>query len=345
MSAMVLTFSSVFLLSLLFIGIIRHYAATIGLVDIPNERSAHQHVTPRGAGIAFYLAVMVVFLLFDYPFARQYALSLLATFLVFGIGTVDDLWGTSPRSKFIVLFFAVILLYFDKIVITDIGTYFGIHIPLGWFALPFTLFAALTFTNALNLIDGLDGLAATISIVILAGFFAIGYLHQDSFMMLFAGGYLAALAAFLFYNWHPASIFMGDSGSLILGFVITIVAVKSLEYIPAVDILYLAALPIIDTTVAVIRRKRTGRGIFAADSCHLHHVLSSYFGHDTRKSVLLLAMTQLLYTLTGLWLAAKYDGGILLLLFLLNLFIVYVAVTALIKRQGRICGKPKALHY
>ncbi len=331
----------IFLLSLFYIKLLVHYAPRLGLVDIPNERSSHTKQTPRGAGIGFFLAVATVAPFFHWTLIENWSWVILAITLVFVVGILDDHKDVSPRSKLIVMVVSTLLIYQSDLVITDIGTYFGFDIQLGWFALPFTLFAVLAFSNALNLIDGLDGLAGGISIIILGTFFTIGYQHQDEFMMVLSGGFIAALAAFMVFNWHPASIFMGDSGSLMLGFVITTVAIKSLEYIPAVAVLFIAALPIIDTAVVVMRRKRTGRGIFSADQCHLHHIIHEFFTGNTRKTVIFLIILQAVYSLTGLQFTRNHDNGILLILFLLNIVIVYFYSAAMIRRQKRVCGERK----
>jgi len=331
----------IFLVSLLYIKLLVLYAPKLGLVDIPNERSSHTKQTPRGAGIGFFLAVATVVPFFHWTLIENWSWVILAITLVFVIGVLDDHRDVPPRAKLIVMLVSTLLIYADKLVITDIGTYFGFDIHLGWFALPFTLFAVLAFSNALNLIDGLDGLAGGISMVILGTFFTIGYQHQDEFIMVLSGGFFAALTAFMIFNWHPASIFMGDSGSLMLGFVITAVAIKSLDYIPAVAVLFITALPIIDTAVAVIRRKRTGRGIFSADRCHLHHILHEFFTGNTRKTVIFFIVLQAVYSLTGLQFTKKHDDGILLILFLLNIIIVYFYSAAMIRRQKRVCGEPK----
>jgi len=338
---MLLELGLIFLLSYLFIKILIRYAPEWGLVDIPNERSSHIEHTPRGAGIGFFLAVMVVVPFFHFILVQNYSWVILAIMLVFAVGVLDDHNDVSPRAKMVVMAASTILIYVDKLVINDMGTFFGFHITLGWFALPFTLFAVLAFSNALNLIDGLDGLAGGISMVILGSFFVVGYQNSDEFIMVMSGSFFAALAAFMIFNWHPASIFMGDSGSLMLGFAITTVAIKSLDYIPPIAILFLAALPILDTTVVVMRRKRTGRGIFSADQCHLHHILHEFFDGNTRKTVLFLIVTQAVYSLTGLQFTKNHDDGILLLLFMLNIIVVYFYSAAMIRRQNRTCGKPK----
>ncbi|MEA3455645.1 MAG: MraY family glycosyltransferase [Campylobacterota bacterium] len=338
---MYLELGLIFLVSLIYIKIMVHYAPKLGLVDIPNERSSHSKHTPRGAGIGFFLAVATVAPFFHWTLIENWSWVILAISMVFIIGVLDDHNDVSPRAKLIVMVVSTLLIYQSRLVIDDIGTFFGFDIYLGWLALPFTLFAVVAFSNALNLIDGLDGLAGGISMVILGTFFAIGYQYHDEFIMVLSGGFFVALAAFMLFNWHPASIFMGDSGSLMLGFVITTVAIRSLDYIPAVSVLFIAALPIIDTAVVVMRRKRTGRGIFSADKCHLHHILHEFFGGNTRKTVIFLIVMQAVYSLTGLQFTKNNDEGILLVLFLLNIIIVYFYSAAMIRRQNRTCGKPK----
>ncbi len=334
---LLLEFISVFALSALLIYVVREHAEKWGMTDIPNDRSTHVHHTVRGAGIGFYLATVIVLALFSHEMVLSHLWTFVAIFLVFFVGVLDDHNDTSPNTKFFIIILSTVFLYFDGIVISDLGTFFGVELSLGWFALPFTIFAVTGFTNALNLIDGLDGLAGTISIVILLGFFTVGYQYDDLFMMYLSGFFIAALSAFLIYNWHPASIFMGDSGSLTLGFIISLLAIRSLEYLPTISILFVAAIPILDTLIVMIRRKRNGRSMFSADRCHIHHILRHFFAEDTPKTVFFLGLFQAVYTFTGLQLAKDTDEGYLLMLFTLNVIIFYLFLGAMIKRQKREC--------
>ena len=334
---MYVDFIAIFLLSLLFVNLVKTYAPKIGLMDIPNERSAHCSVIPRGAGIGFYLAVAIILPLFHFDLLYKHIWITVAIFLVFVIGALDDHHDASPNAKFVVISVATVFLYFDHIVISDLGTFFGYHLSLGWFALPFTLFAVVSFTNALNLLDGLDGLAATVTVMILASFFIVGYQHDDAFMMLLSGAFISSLLAFLVFNWYPASIFMGDSGSLTLGFIIAMLAIKSLNYLPSISILFMAAIPILDTIIVVIRRKRNGRPLFSADRCHMHHILRHFFAENTAMTVLFLGVMQASYSLLGLQLDKNMDEAYLLVLFLLNIVLVYLFLAAMIKRQKREC--------
>jgi len=328
----------IFFLTLVFIWIIRSKAEAWGLIDIPNARSTHEVFTARGAGIAFYLAVMLVVPFFHFELIVHYLWTTLSIFLVFMVGLLDDQHDTAPKSKFIVLIIATVLLSFDGLVIDDIGLFFGFHLSFGWFAVPFTIFAVSGFTNALNLIDGLDGLAATLSLVILVSFFTVGYMHDDIFIMTLSSVFAVTLCAFLFYNWHPASIFMGDSGSLTLGFVISILSIKSLTYISPVSILFLAAIPILDTMIVMIRRKRNGRSMFDGDKCHMHHILKTFFRDNTVLTVLFLGILQAIYSLTALQFGKNSDEGILLGLFVLNVVILYILLDVMRKRQDRECS-------
>ena len=330
-------FILVFILSFIFVGIMKSYGPEWGFIDIPNERSAHVAHTPRAAGIGFFLAVALVLPLFHLTLLMEYAWTLIAILLVFIVGILDDHHDTAPKTKFIILLIGTLFLSFDGLCINSLGTFFGVPLSLGWLTIPFTLFAVTGFTNALNLIDGLDGLAASVSMVILGTFFIIGYQHNDLFILTLSSGFIAALLAFLLYNWHPASIFMGDSGSLTLGFVISILAIKSLAYLPTVSFLFITALPVFDTLIIMIRRKRKGRSLFSADKCHIHHIMQHFFMEETKKTVLFFTIMQAVYSITGLQLDTQSDEGYLFILFLLNTALLYLSLGEMIKRQKRDC--------
>ncbi len=327
----------IFIVTIIFIFFIKKYASSLGLLDIPNERSTHTNQTPRGAGIAFSFASLLGIILFHFDLAYSNKWVMLAILLVLIVGMLDDRHDTSPKTKFIIIILSTILLNCDDIVIDNLGIFFGYELSLGWFALPFTIFAVSGFTNALNLIDGLDGLAASVSIVILGTFLYIGYINDDSFMMILSSTFIVSLFAFLLFNWHPASIFMGDSGSLTLGFVISTLSIKSLAYMPTVSILFIASIPILDTLIVMIRRKRTGHSAFRADRCHMHHILRHFFKENTVKTVLFFIVLQLIYSLTGTLFEKGSDEGIILFLYLLNVALLYLMINAMISRQNRVC--------
>jgi len=329
----ILEFILIFVIALVLIKLIIKNALKLGLVDVPNERSMHTRHHPRGAGIGIFLAVAIVDPLFDFVLLMEHSLTYLAILSVFIVGVLDDHQDTSLNTKFFVMAFAALLVYFDGIYVSNLGVLFGIEIDLGWFALPFTLFAIVGFSNAVNLIDGLDGLAGSVSIVILSALFSIGYSNDDLFMMAISGSFTAALLAFMVYNWNPASIFMGDSGSLVLGFIIALLVIKAVSYIQPVTVLFIIAVPLMDTIIVMVRRKRLGKSMFMADKTHLHHVLFNFFNRDVKRTVIFLTILQAGYSLTGLLLVESGNQTMSLVLFGLNTIILYFVFSEILRRQ------------
>jgi len=331
---MLLEFSLIFLVSLLLIKLLVVNALKLGLLDVPNARSMHLRHHPRGAGIGFFLAVALVEPFFHFHLLFDYFPTLAAVFMVFAVGVFDDYRDPPPITKIIVTAVGALLVYFDGIYVGSLGTLFGMELQLGWFALPFTLFAIVGFTNALNLIDGLDGLAGSVSIVMLGALFSIGYSNDDALMMTMSGAFIAGLLAFLLYNWNPASIFMGDSGSLTLGFVIGVLVIKAAAYVQPVTVLFLIAIPLMDTIIVMVRRKVHGKSVFAADKTHLHHVLFNIFNGNSKKTVLFLATLQAIYSITALQIVDNADETLSLLLFALNVVAMYFVFSELLRRQN-----------
>jgi len=325
---------SAFVLSLLFIKLIIKYAEKFYLVDIPNQRSIHQHITPRGAGIGIFLSVIVISLSFGFFTFQNSILTFIGILLVYAMGIWDDMHDIKPKAKFVVIIVAAALLYIDDMAIVTLGNYLGFDFHLGWFAFPFTLLAVVSFTNAFNLIDGLDGLSGGIGLIILCSLAYIGYIHQDNFILILSLTSIAALLAFLLFNWNPASIFMGDSGSLTMGFLISLLSIKALDYIHPISIFYLAALPILDTIIVFIRRIRSGLSPFSADKSHIHHILLSFFQNNVKITVTYLYLIQLLFTFAGLSGFSKSEDGTLgLIVFMTVIVIAYLTFTGMYRRQ------------
>jgi len=334
-----------FIITCIFIKMIIKYALTLGLTDVPNGRSSHTKITPRGAGIGFGLAFFLTILLFNFTLFIENWFIFLALSLVFIIGILDDYKDTTPKQKLFVISIASIILYFDGISVDNLGSFFGYEIPLGFVSFPLSLLFLVGFTNALNLIDGLDGLSTSISIVILSTFLYIGYIHQNDLIVTICSVTIVSLIAFLFFNWNPASIFMGDSGSLFLGFIITTVALLSLPYLHPVTILYILSIPIIDICVVTFRRIKRKKSPFSADNTHIHHILLKFFQKRVKKTVFFLTLAQSLFSLSGLMLAlhSKEIGEgigstVLLLLFIGIIVTSYIVLTG-IKRRQRLIEK------
>ena len=296
---MKITVIAIFILSLLFVKLLIKYAPRLGLQDIPNARSAHKNIVPKSAGLGFVGAVFVGQLLFNFDHFFHYIFLYLAILLVMLIGLYDDKNDVKPKIKFLFIVLAALIVVFNGIHIDTLGNYFGYDLNLPLFiAGIFTVFAIVGFTNALNLMDGLDGLAGGLSVIMLTMFFAIGLMNHDGFMVALSASFIAAILAFLVFNWNPAKIFMGDSGSLTLGFVIAILAVKSLAYLSPASVLFIVGLPLIDTFIVVRRRLQRGQSPFVADKNHMHHFLYKTKLH-VKFSVMMLLYIQLALSIMG----------------------------------------------
>ena len=313
---------TIFILSVLGIIFIKKNALLLGLVDIPNERSMHRKVTPRGAGIAFGLSIFIALFFFDLDYLIKYYYIYIAISLVWFVGIVDDIKDISPNIKFIFIFIASILLFRENYAIFSLGTYFGYEIILPtWAAYIFTFFAIAGYTNALNLMDGLDGLAASITLVMLIAFLAIGFQHDDELLITLSGFFITSLLAFLLFNWYPANIFMGDSGSLTLGFVIVVLTIQASNYVTPAAVLFIIALPLLDTFIVMTRRKQRGMSLFEADKNHLHHFLHSVKA-DVRFTVLMLIAMQAIFSIIGF--QVQHSNDFLSIVLFILLFYIYL---------------------
>jgi UDP-GlcNAc:undecaprenyl-phosphate GlcNAc-1-phosphate transferase len=279
----------------------RRAALRFGVVDLPSSpRKIHQGAIPRLGGVAVCLAFLLgVALAALDPSARARFASelapvgglLLGAFAMTAFGVWDDLRGLSYRQKFLAEFAVALVLYQCgyKVQVLALPWLGSIH--LGPLALPLTLLWLVGVTNAVNLIDGLDGLAAGISVLAL-GTVALNCWLDGAVMLLpLAAALCGATLGFLPYNVHPARIFLGDGGSLLLGTALGALSLRAYSKAPATMALLgpvlLLGLPITDTLVSILRRYLRGRSPFEADREHLHHRLLA-LGLSHRSAVLAL---------------------------------------------------------
>ena len=327
-----------FLLSFLLIYLLIKYASKIAILDIPNDRSIHKDTTPRSGGIGFISALLISFILMEFTLFAEHIYMFAAIAIIFAVGFWDDYKHVAPKTKFFMIGLSTLFLYLDNIYINSLGIYFGFDATLLYLSVPFTIFVVSGFTNALNLIDGLDGLAAGISIVILATFAYVGIVFDDELIFLLSIFTISVLLAFMLFNWSPAKIFMGDGGSLTIGFIISTIAILSIKHIHPVIILYFAAVPIIDTIVVMLRRINMKRSPFLADKTHIHHILHRFFG-DTKQTATFLILAQLIFCFLGYVVARHielYPNGLFPIAMIFTFFILiamaYMVFTAILKK-------------
>lgn len=321
-----------FILSYSFTYILIKYKDKIKIFDIPNERSMHMKAKPRSGGVAIFLAFLIGLFFLNLNYSKLF---IAPACLVFFVGLYDDIYNIKAKVKLAVTLVSCAWLFFIGYNIDSLGIFFGYEINLGlWTTLVIFTICAAGFVNAVNLIDGLDGLSGSVSIVILIGFFYIGIKYGDVFLIYIPSLLIASILAFLRFNWYHSKIFMGDNGSLTIGFLLVIVCVYAIKmhYITPVSVLLIAGLPIMDTLIVSIRRFRNHKPIFAPDKTHMHHIILKLQHNDVRKSVLVLVLLQSCFTYLGLGFKAK-DDILILIMFLLVITIFYIFLTPKYKRK------------
>lgn len=298
---------------------IRQLSIRRGWLDATGGRKIHVRPTPRLGGVAiifsFYLALgcTLVWLLHSGASPRPdrpgSVWVLVGGLVIALLGIYDDVRGADARTKFFVQFAVATALYATGFHIERITTPMGAF-TMGPLAFPFTLIWIVGVTNAVNLIDGLDGLAGGVAFIALSALFAISAIRHETFMMLVSAALAGSVLGFLVYNFNPASIFMGDSGSMFLGFMIATSSIRASQTAStAVAILLpivLLAIPIADTSLAVVRRAIRRRGIFTGDREHIHHrLLDSGLSH--REAVVALYAVSVTCGLSAVTLYVAHD--------------------------------------
>jgi len=201
--------------------------------SFPNERMVHTGFIPRLGGLGIYggflFGILICYIIFRplADFNSQYIFILIGTLAIVAIGVYDDFKGLNAPRKFLGQFIAASLVIFSGCTIDVIINPFGADVPLGLFAIPVTYLWIIGLTNAVNLLDGLDGLAAGVSFIVALVFVTMGFLNENPMVVIFGISLAAAIIGFLKYNYHPASIFMGDTGSLALGGALGTIAVAT----------------------------------------------------------------------------------------------------------------------
>lgn len=332
---MIRTYLFAFLASLAFsfllTRLVRNFANARGWVSSPNStQHIHTEAIPRLGGIAIYLSFIATlgFSLALMQWRGVHTLLpshtlgwiMLAGTLIFLLGLVDDLRSLSPYVKFSVQIVAALLLYAGGLRIGILPLLFGQH-ALGIIAIPLTVLWVIGITNAFNLIDGLDGLAAGSALFSTLTVFVVGLAHGNPLVALLSIVLAGTIAGFLRFNFNPATIFLGDCGSLFVGFMLsalglagagkssTIVAVA----IPVVSF----GLPILDTGISVVRRFLSGKALFAADREHIHHRLLKR-GFSQRQVVIILYGVSAVFGLLSLFLLYPADAMVGVVLFVLG---------------------------
>lgn len=296
-NAHIIGFVIAFMLSLVIVPVVRRFCLRKGLVDIPNERKVHKDPIPRLGGVAIWLCtiftfVILVFINWDYPYGNGLSGILVGGSIMFLLGLVDDLYDLSPKFKLIVQVGAALIAFLLGVKIEVLYNPFGPAFSLGLLSLPITLIWLVGLSNAMNFIDGVDGLAGGVSTICAVTLCVVAIYTNQPISALVAAILAGSMMGFLVFNFHPARIFMGDSGALFAGFVLAGLSVtgvlKGLTATMLLPILILVV-PIIDMSYSVLRRLYKGTNLLKADADHIHHkLLKAGLSHNRTVAVLYL---------------------------------------------------------
>ena len=333
-----LSFIVTFLISLVLVPFVGKITKKLGIIAHTNNRTIHKGIIARTGGYAIYISFLIgamIFLKTDI----QINSILLGGFIIFLTGFYDDIHDLSPKLKMLgQIIAALIVIFYGGISLKGFSIPFlpsqfsyviAIIITIGWIV---------GVTNAVNLIDGLDGLCGGISIIVLVtiSLTSLTYGRTDisSLSLLLAG----AISGFLVYNFHPASIFLGDCGALFIGFMIAVISLlgfgyKSSSFFTLGAPIVVLMVPIMDTLIAIVRRKVHNKSFSEADRNHLHHKLMFSLELGQTKSVLILYGATILFSFCSyLYLYDKIAATILFLTLML-LFEIFVEATNMIDRK------------
>ena len=329
-----------FLLSLVLTPIVKKIAIALEVYAEVNERTVHKGKIARIGGVAIFVAFIVSMTvcvnIFGNGIDTTIQALLISSFIVFIGGLVDDMLNLKASLKFLFQAIAAILIMqMGGVELGVIHLPFGIVINMGLISFLVTFFWLVGITNAVNLIDGLDGLAGGVSAIILITIAACSFIdgrYMDIGMLslLLAG----ATMGFLVFNTHPATIFMGDCGALFLGFFIAAISLmgfKSSTFITLGFPILLLAVPIIDTFSAILRRVLKKQSISHADKNHLHHVLMNRFGH--RNTVFIIYAITCSFGLSAYLYIFNKTAGLLAILILLVGMEIFIEKTHMISEK------------
>ncbi len=334
------TFLSSFLISfsyLIFITPLLIYAGKkFGLVAEANRRNIHKGSIPRIGGIGIATGTLFPLLclyIYNNAISQVFFSDIANSIVIIGcglaislLGFIDDIRGVRARYKFVFQILMAIVAWYFGFGIGAIITPWGV-LEFGLLSLPITVLWIVGVINAFNLIDGLDGLSSGIAFFVSITLLILSIYNGKPFVALISAAMAGAVVGFLFYNFNPAKIFMGDSGSMFLGFILGVLSLKGASKGSAIVSLLIPimamGLPILDTSLAFVRRFMRNQPIFLADRQHIHHILLSK-GLNQRKVVFILYGISLLFTLLALGSIFVKDKELFLMMLVFGVIVIVI---------------------
>lgn len=278
----------------------------VDAIDYPDGRRVNKKPTPRLGGVAVFVGLVLAIgfivvlkmvspgtlLVMGLNRGINYLGVAIAVVVMFATGLLDDIYQIRPLLKLLGQIVAAVIACFSGVLFSHFLNPFGYGvIEIGLFAYPVTVFYLVAFANIINLIDGLDGLASGVVAICASALFFISFSRGSIDAAIFAAALAGVCIGFLFFNFHPAKTFLGDSGALLLGFGLGLVSlfgvVRASALISLLIPVVIAGVPVIDTFAAIVRRLRSGQPVFSADKQHMHHRFIN-LGYSQRTTVLII---------------------------------------------------------
>ena len=323
--------SSVTLFTAVLFPLVRWIAIHIGALDYPNERKVHKKPMPLLGGLMMFFGFLFGYMFFA-PKSTQMLSVLIGSFILVITGIIDDIKPLKAKEVIIgQLAAALVVVFYGKILLNDVS-FFGFYFDFGWLAYPLTVIFIIAVMNIINLIDGLDGLAAGIGTIFFTTIGVIAFIMHNigSLEITLTFIMLGACLGFLIFNFNPAKIFMGEIGSMFLGFMIAVVCLVGFKAVTLTSLvvpLLILAIPILDTFFAILRRVINHKPIYVADKKHLHHqLLNKKFSQ--KATVLIIYGVNILFSLASiLYVLKDIKLGIIVYIILFILVILVVLKT------------------
>ena len=340
-SHVILVVVSCMIFTMLITFLVKKIAVHVGAIDIPNARKVHKVPMPRCGGLAIFGAFIIGYMFYGEPTTQMLSI-LIGSFIIVFTGFVDDIKPIRARTKFLFQILAAsVVVFYGSTYFKEI-TFLGLHLDFPyWLGTILSVIFIVAIANAINLIDGLDGLAAGISAINYATIAIIAFIVNkigglDIILSLIM---LGSTLGFLGHNFPPAKIFMGDSGSLFLGFMIAVISLLGFKMTTITSLvipLLILAIPIFDTLFAILRRLLKGESIGKPDKDHLHHQLLK-MNFSTRKTILIIYFINILFSAVSIfYVIGDNKVSIILYIILMIILLFFVLKTDILFKHKAI---------
>ena len=329
-----------FIMSFVITPYIIKLAHKLGATDCPATRKVHKKIMPRLGGLSIFISFVVGVAILRPDFDSHVWLFVGALTIII-VGILDDIFELPAKLKLLgQVIAAVIVTLPGGIQIEFINLPFGGVLEFSYLSIPMTVFWIVAITNAINLIDGLDGLASGVTSIALITVAIMAFMMGNTYVLVFSLLLLFSILGFIYYNFHPAKIFLGDTGSLFLGYMIAVLSLLGFKNITLVSLivpLFILGVPILDTLFAIIRRRKNNVPFYIPDRSHLHHCLLD-LGFSHRNTVLIIYVISAVFGLAAILFSMATIWGAFLIT-----FAILVIIELIVEYLGLINKEYKPL--